>query len=45
MAKPGDNVHIPLKPEVAIKNLLKVKPTADMPRLKGTAKRRKKAKK
>lgn len=33
MAKPGDTIHIPLKTEDAIKNLLKVKPTDQMPRM------------
>jgi hypothetical protein len=45
MAKPGDSIHIPLKTEDAIRNLLKVKPTDDMPRFKATPKRKKKTKK
>lgn len=32
MAKPGDNVHIPLPTDKAIRLALKVKPTVDMPR-------------
>jgi hypothetical protein len=32
MAKPGDNVHIPLSEQDALAGLLKVKPTAAMPR-------------
>jgi hypothetical protein len=32
MAKPGDNIHIPLKTDEALRLLLKVKPTAEMPR-------------
>lgn len=32
MPHPGDNVHIPLKFDTALRGLLKVKPTADMPR-------------
>jgi hypothetical protein len=30
--RPGNTVHIPLPEEKAIRLLLKVKPTADMPR-------------
>jgi hypothetical protein len=30
--RPGNNVHIPLKEEEAIRALFKVKPTKDMPR-------------
>jgi len=30
--RPGDNIHIPLKTDEAISLLLRVKPTADMPR-------------
>lgn len=30
--KPGDNVHIPLPEREALAGLLKVKPTANMPR-------------
>lgn len=32
MSRPGNNVHIPLKTDKAIALLLRVKPTADMPR-------------
>ena len=32
MPHPGDAVHIPLKFDTALRGLLKVKPTADMPR-------------
>jgi hypothetical protein len=32
MAKPGSNVHIPLPEAEALRLLLKVKPTTDMPR-------------
>jgi hypothetical protein len=32
MPKPGDNVHIPLPTDEAIRLALRVKPTADMPR-------------
>lgn len=32
MPDPGDNIHIPLKFETALRGLLKVKPTAEMPR-------------
>jgi hypothetical protein len=32
MARPGNNVHIPLKTDTAIGLLLRVKPTDDMPR-------------
>jgi len=32
MARPGNNVHIPLPTDKAIGLLLRVKPTADMPR-------------
>lgn len=30
--RPGDAIHIPLKTDEALRALLKVKPTADMPR-------------
>jgi hypothetical protein len=36
--RPGDAIHIPLKTDEALRALLKVKPTADMPR-PGTAKK------
>lgn len=32
MPKPGDNIRIPLPETEALRLLLKVKPTADMPR-------------
>ena len=32
MPKPGNAIHIPLKEADALRALLKVKPTADMPR-------------
>jgi hypothetical protein len=32
MPKPGDNIHIPLPERDALAGLLRVKPTADMPR-------------
>ena len=32
MPRPGDNVHIPLEESEALRLLLKVKPTTDMPR-------------
>jgi hypothetical protein len=32
MAKPGNNIRIPLAEKDALSLLLKVKPTADMPR-------------
>ena len=32
MPKPGDNICIPLAEPIALAGLLKVKPTADMPR-------------
>jgi hypothetical protein len=32
MAKQGDNIHIPLTEREALAGLLKVKPTANMPR-------------
>ncbi|MCC6398784.1 MAG: hypothetical protein IT282_17355 [Bacteroidetes bacterium] len=51
MPKPGDNIHIPLPTEEAIRRVLRIKPSADMPRPgaqamkakpKGTAKPKKK---
>ena len=48
---PGNKIHIPLKTDDALRGLLKVKPTADMPRpsdgkkparVKARAKRKKK---
>jgi hypothetical protein len=32
MARAGDNIHIPLRETDALRALLRVKPTADMPR-------------
>jgi len=32
MAKPGETIHIPLNERDALRGLLAVKPTADMPR-------------
>lgn len=32
MPKPGDTIHIPLKERDALRGLLAVKPTAEMPR-------------
>lgn len=32
MPRSGDNIHIPLPFEEAVRGLLKVKPTKDMPR-------------
>ena len=32
MPHPGDNIHIPLKTDEALRLALKVKPTKDMPR-------------
>jgi hypothetical protein len=32
MARPGDNIHIALKTDEAIRLIARVKPTADMPR-------------
>jgi hypothetical protein len=32
MARTGDNIHIPLREADAVRALLRVKPTADMPR-------------
>lgn len=32
MSKPGDKIHIPLHERDALRGLLAVKPTADMPR-------------
>jgi hypothetical protein len=32
VARPGDNIHIPLKTDEAIRLIARVKPTADMPR-------------
>ena len=32
MPKPGDTIHIPLKERDALRGLMAVKPTADMPR-------------
>lgn len=32
MSRPGDNVHIPLPEAEALRLLLQVKPTAEMPR-------------
>jgi hypothetical protein len=32
VAKPGDSIYIPLPEADAVRALLKVKPTADMPR-------------
>jgi hypothetical protein len=32
MARAGDNIHIPLREGDAVRALLMVKPTADMPR-------------
>ena len=43
MPRTGDTIHIPLKPKEAIADLMKVKPTDDMPRL-GSFKAGKKAK-
>jgi hypothetical protein len=42
--RPGDAIHIPLKTDEALRALLKVKPTADMPR-PGATKKAVKAKK
>jgi hypothetical protein len=49
MPRPGDNVHIPLPEAEALRLLLKVKPTDQMPRpganpMKAKRKRAKKAK-
>jgi hypothetical protein len=49
MPKPGDNIHIPLSEREALAGLLKVKPTAEMPRpganqKKGNARKTAKAK-
>jgi len=44
MPREGNKIKIPLKTEDAIRNLLKVKPTADMPK-QGTTKKAKKRKK
>ncbi|MGA2715350.1 MAG: hypothetical protein ABSG41_19795 [Bryobacteraceae bacterium] len=30
--RPGDTIHIPLKPKEAIRLLMQVRPTADVPR-------------
>lgn len=32
MARTGDNIHIPLNPDEALRLLMKVKPTKKMPR-------------
>lgn len=34
MPREGNKIHIPLKTKDAIAGLMKVKPTADMPRMK-----------
>jgi hypothetical protein len=44
MAKPGNNVLIPLPEKQALDLLMKVKPTADMPRQGGQSAKPKKAK-
>ena len=41
MPKPGNRIRIPLPKKEALSLLLKVKPTADMPRQKPKAKRSK----
>lgn len=41
--RPGDTIHIPLKTDEALRALLKVKPTADMPRPGATNKSPKRA--
>jgi hypothetical protein len=42
--KPGNNIRIPLPEEEALNLLLKVKPTADMPRQRNPAAKPKKRK-
>jgi hypothetical protein len=44
VSRPGDNIHIPLEESEALRLLLKIKPTADMPR-PGTVKKPAPAKK
>lgn len=44
MAKPGDPIHIPLTEQDALAGLLKVKPTAGMPRPGATGKKKAKKK-
>jgi len=39
MPRPGDKVHIPLEFDEAVRGLLKVKPTKDMPRPGATGKK------
>jgi hypothetical protein len=39
MPHPGDKIHIPLKTDEALRALLKVKPTKDMPRPGATKKK------
>jgi len=43
MAKPGNNLRIPLPEKEALSLLLKVKPTADMPRHTQATEKRKEA--
>ncbi len=45
MAKPGDTIHIPLKEPEALRGLMAVKPTADMPRPGASQTKRKGSKK
>jgi hypothetical protein len=44
MPKPGDTIHIPLSEHDALAGLLKVKPTAGMPRPGATGKKKAKKK-
>jgi hypothetical protein len=39
MPRTGDNIHIPLKTDEALRLALKVKPTKDMPRPGATGKK------
>jgi hypothetical protein len=43
MPRTGDNIHIPLKTDEALRLALKVKPTKDMPRPGATKPTKKKA--
>ena len=45
VSHPGDKIHIPLKTDNALRALLKVKPTKDMPRPGATKKREPKSQK
>ena len=45
MGRPGDNIHIPVLNDKFVAAILKVKPTADMPRHTQSEKKSKAAKK